>query len=161
MSDHIATVSKKCHGLLGVLRRAAIYLPPELLTLAYISLIRSQLEYNSATFFMAAPTHLKKLDIIQKIASRIITSSPPGTHSTPLQVSLGLEPLVERRRNHIAKLVDAINTGLSHPFFENCFSLVVDPTLSFVTKSVKSLDRKRFCHFAAKVYLEVSKKECT
>ena len=110
---------------------------------------------------MAAPTHLKKLDIIQKISSRIITSSHPGTHSAPLQASLGLEPLVDRRRNHIAKLVDAINTGQSHPFLENYFSPVVYPTLSFVTKSAKSLDRKIFRHFEPKVYLEVSKKECT
>ena len=77
MGMHIQNVAKKCHGLLGVLRRAASYLPPSLLTLAYISLIRTHLEFCSATFYMAAPSHLKKLDVIQKITSRIITNSPP------------------------------------------------------------------------------------
>src|SRR3989442_9343489 len=64
MGMYIQNVAKKCHGLLGVLRRAASYLPPSLLTLAYISLIRTQLEFCSATFYMAASSHLKKLDVM-------------------------------------------------------------------------------------------------
>src|SRR2546425_13356785 len=65
MAAHIDLVVRNRHGLLGMLRRAALYLPPALLTLAYTSLIRSYLEYNSATFATAAPTHLKKLDVTQ------------------------------------------------------------------------------------------------
>ena len=147
MGAHIQTIAKKCHGLLGVLRRAASYLPSSLLTLAYISLIRSQLEYNSATFFMAAPSHLKKLDVIQKIASRIITNSPPCTHSQPLQVALGLEPLESRRRKHIAKLVNSIITGNSHPFFRNFFSSCSDASHGSVPVGIRSLNRKRLSQF--------------
>ena len=86
MASHILMINKKCHGLLGVLRRASAYLPSSLLTLVYTSLIRSYIEYNSATYYSAAPSHLKKLDVIQKIASRILTNSPQGTHSAPLSL---------------------------------------------------------------------------
>src|SRR5437867_6186944 len=75
MGPHIDSAVKKCHGLLGIRRRAADYLPRELLKLVYTSVIRSHLEYCSATFIHSAPTHLNKLDIIQKIASRIIAGS--------------------------------------------------------------------------------------
>jgi len=93
MSKHIDATVSKCHGLLGMLRRASKVLPRELLKLTYCSLIRSQLEYCSAVFAMAAPSHLSKLDIVQKIASRIITSSEPRSHSAPLLELLELDSL--------------------------------------------------------------------
>src|SRR3989442_14613065 len=40
MAAHIQLVAKKCHGLLGILQRAAAYLSPTLLTLVYTILIR-------------------------------------------------------------------------------------------------------------------------
>src|SRR3954470_5070564 len=106
----------------GCPQKSCLYLPPSLLTLAYISLIRTHLEFCSATFYMAAPSHLKKLDVIQKIASRIITNSPPCTHSLPLQTLLGLETLSSRRLKHISKIVNAISTNSCHPFFRNFFN---------------------------------------
>ena len=48
MANHIDATVTKCHGLLGVLRRAAVYLPEKLLKLVYTSIIRSHLEYSSA-----------------------------------------------------------------------------------------------------------------
>src|SRR5437867_8859008 len=94
MGPHIEAVVKKCHGLLGMLRRAGASLPRDLLKLIYVSMIRAQLEYCSATFVRSASTmHLNKLDVVQKIASRIIMDSPSQTHSAPLQTQLGLELL--------------------------------------------------------------------
>ena len=129
MAAHIDQVVRKCHGLLGMLRRAASYLPPALLTLAYTSLIRSYLEYNSATFATAAPTHLRKLDVIQKIASRVITNSPSQTHSAPLQILLGLDALELRRTNHVVNLVEKIVSGRTHPYFIDYLVLPLTLTL--------------------------------
>nr|XP_047133812.1 uncharacterized protein LOC124811930 [Hydra vulgaris] len=84
----------KCKGLLGY---SANELPQELLKSAYTSIIRSQLEYCSAVFAPAANIHLHKFDVIQKIASRIITRAPSNAHSSPLQEKLGLESLKTRR----------------------------------------------------------------
>src|SRR2546425_8499484 len=86
-------------------------LPRELLRLIYVALIRSQLEYASATFANAASSHLNKLDIVQKIASRIVTGSPAHTHSAPLQLQLALQSLQSRRISHVASIVENILNG--------------------------------------------------
>ena len=121
MGSHIDGVVKKCHGLLGMLRRSTAYLPRELLNLVYTSVIRSHLEYCSGTFFNAAPTHLNKLDVVQKIASRIITGSSPQAHSAPLQLQLGLDLLQSRRKIHVVSLVIDILRGQSHPYLIELF----------------------------------------
>ena len=51
---HIEGVVLKCHGLIGALARSAPHLPTTLLKMAYSALVRSQLEYCSATFASAA-----------------------------------------------------------------------------------------------------------
>ena len=121
MGNHIDATVSKCHGLLGMLRRASKSLPRDLLKLTYCSLIRSQLEYSSAVFAMAAPTHLAKLDTVQKIASRIITSSDSRAHSAPLLELLDLKQLQSRRVAHVASVVDSILEGRSHPYFTGFF----------------------------------------
>ena len=87
--DHDLTMGDKvvrnCKGLLGMLRRVASTSPSKLLRLAYISLIRSQLEYSSAVMQCAAPTHIKKLDCIQRMAARIIVGAPRDAHSDPIE----------------------------------------------------------------------------
>jgi len=113
--DHINKTVKECNGILGVLSRAAKYLPRELLKLAYIALIRSRLEYGSAVINSAAKTHLHKLDIVQKKASRIICHAPRDARSDPLLEALNLRPLQERRDEHILKLVSSILSKEIHP----------------------------------------------
>ena len=41
MCDHIEKMVSKCHGLIGTLRKAASFLPPELSCITYVALIRS------------------------------------------------------------------------------------------------------------------------
>jgi len=142
MGPHIDALVKKCHGLLGVLRRAATYLPRDLLKLIYVALIRSQLEYASATFANAAPSHLKRLDILQKMASRIITGSPANTHAAPLQLQLNLQTLQSRRISHVANLVENILSGKAPPFFKDFFSSSTATPNG--ANTVKSLHSKRF-----------------
>jgi hypothetical protein len=55
------------------------------------------MEYASSLLVPVAKSHLTKLDVIQRIASRIITGSPPQAHSAPLLAALGLESLQSRR----------------------------------------------------------------
>ena len=137
MGPHIDDIVKKCHGLLGMLKRSAAYLPQDLLKLVYTALIRSHLEYCSATFFKSANTHLNKLDVIQKIALRIITGSTPQTHSAPLQLQLGLDSLTIRRRDHVISLVENVMKRKAHPHFNNYFrdSANSDMTASSTTNN--------------------------
>ena len=119
--EHINIVVQKCRGLAGVLRRAAPRLPSELLRLAYVSLVRSQLEYASGVFASIASTHLNKLDTIQKICSRIATHQPRCSHSAPLIEHLQLESLSNRRSMHLNKLIHSILTNECHPALHRLF----------------------------------------
>jgi len=78
---HIDNVTNKCQGLLGILARATLYLPKELLKLICTALIRSHMEYCSAIFSSAAKIHLKKLDVIQRKAARSIYRVPRDGHA--------------------------------------------------------------------------------
>jgi len=93
-------VANKCHGLLGILAKATPYLPKELLKLMYTALIRSHTEYCSSIFSSAAKTHLKKLDVIQRKAARIIYEVPQDAHADILL----LGPTKRRRRRRREEL---------------------------------------------------------
>jgi len=154
MANHIDDTVTKCHGLLGVLRRASKVLPRDLLKLTFTSLVRSRMEYSSAVFAMAAPSHLAKLDTVQKIAARVITNSDPRTHSAPLLDELGLESLHVRRSKHISMIVSNILEGKAHPFFNGFFD-DKDPNSS--SPKVHSRTRsKRFKFFGITTH-ELSK----
>mgnify|MGYP003471049762 FL=1 len=57
-AEHVRNTVTKCNGLLGVLHRAAPCLSRELLRLAYIALVQSQLEYCGGLLLTVAKTHL-------------------------------------------------------------------------------------------------------
>ena len=106
--QHIDKTVKKCHGIIGTLSRAAPHLPRELLRMAYVALIRTHLEYCSATFASASKTQLNKLDTVQKIASRVVCRAPRNSHSAPLLAALELDTLATRRTSHVEKIVASI-----------------------------------------------------
>jgi len=87
----------------------------QLLKLSYTVIIRIHMEYCSLLFMSAAKTHLKKLDTIQSIAARIIYEVPRDTHAEPLLILPQLDPLGDRRKQHMVKLVKSSVSGSSHP----------------------------------------------
>ena len=72
-SDHICKITKKANSALGFLRRNLRKCPPKCRLNAYLSLVRSTLEYGSIIW----DPHLKKdidaLERIQRAAARFIT----------------------------------------------------------------------------------------
>jgi hypothetical protein len=121
---------------------------------AYVALVRSQLEYASAVFATSAKTHLKKLDTIQKIASRIITGSPRNAHSAPLQESLRLDSLESRRLEHVVKLVESMVEDKSHPTFNDFFTLTGEGILTGGCTARTRAGKKRFKIAGAAAYNE-------
>ena len=81
---HVQATIIKCRGLLGVLRKLSKSLPTTLLKLMFTALIRCHLEYANLVLLAAAPTHLHKLETIQKVAVRIIHGAPTDAHAVPL-----------------------------------------------------------------------------
>ncbi len=147
--DHIVL---KSHQLLGVLARSAPYMPTQHLRLAYIALVRTKLEYASAIRAAASETQLQRLDIIQKIASRIMLRAPRNAHSAPLQKTLGLNSLESRRIEHIVQLVDTCMTDACHPAFRGMFERQQDGSATNAETARIGIGRRRFSCYGKQVY---------
>ena len=149
--NHIDNVIQRAHCTLGILRKAASRLPREILKLAYIALVRSVLEYCSCLLFPISKTNQKKLETVQKIASRIICNAPRRTHAEPLLQSLQLQTLSDRRELHVLKIVEQILKGNCHPAIADMLTETTTEKL-METKCRTAVGRRRFGIFAAKTY---------
>jgi retron-type reverse transcriptase len=152
MGDHIDGVVKKCHGMLGVLRRAAPNLPHALTRLAYIALVRTHLEYANAVLAPSSKSQLDKLDVIQRIAARIIMDLPRDAHAAPLLETLKLPSLESRRNEHIASLVKAALDERSHPALNRFFRTTDTGVVTGDCVARIGVGKKRFKIFGAVIY---------
>ena len=82
-AEHIRAVSIRGKQRLGLLRRAAPYLSREGRLTVYKGFVRPVLEYAPLVWMGAAPSHLSRLDSIQRRALRIIG---PGTELQSLSL---------------------------------------------------------------------------
>ena len=152
LAPHIDATIRKAHGLLGALARAAPYLPRPLLKQAYVSLIRSHLEYCSAILTPVAKTHLKKLDVIQRSAARIIYDLPRDAHAAPLLDALHLQSLESRRHDHVTKLVRSILDSDCYPAFRSFFTTKVDGMIEDNYAPRTAMGRKSFTCTGTTIY---------
>ena len=97
-------------------------------------------------------TQLKKIDTVQKIASRIICRVPRYTHSEPLLKDLGLESLESRRNTHAVQLINAILAGNSHPSLARLFTRGDDGGVVNSHTARTGMGRKRFSIHAKNIY---------
>ena len=135
-----------------MLSRASVILPTALLRTVYISLIRSHLESCSAVWSLAANSHLHKLDIIQKRASRIILNKPRDSHAEPLQKILKLENLETRRHRHIINIVLSCLQNEYNPALNDLFETSLEGNHLIYNKSYRiNLGRRRFENFAGEL----------
>ena len=95
--------------------------------------------------------HLTKLDIVQKKAARVIYGIPHTTHAAPLLESLKLEPLENRRRAHILKLVTSMIEGVCHPAFTDFFQMT-DGRINVEYKPRLKTGAKGFTVIASDIY---------
>ena len=125
--------------------RVGTLLSRHLLRMAYTSLICTHLEYCSSLLHPSAPTHLKNLDIVQKKAARVICGMPRMAHAAPLLESLKLEPLADRRRGHLLKLVTSMIECDCHPAFHDFFTVGADGLITTEFNPRIRAGRNRFC----------------
>ena len=101
---HRNAVLTKANQKLGFLRRNLRGCPEELKKLAYISIVRSSMEYASIIWEPYRETHSKSLEAVQRKSARWIKSNYGRKASvTRMLNSLNLDTLQERRR--ISRLV--------------------------------------------------------
>jgi len=101
-SKHINNVSSKANKSLGFLRRNLRRWPSDLKKPAYISLVRSILDYGAIVWDPYSSTDREKLEKVQRRAARFITgdykSRSPGCVTSMLK-TLDLQDLQERRKD--------------------------------------------------------------
>ena len=154
-STHIEETVRKCNGLLGVLAKASPFLPSELLRMAYVALIRSQLEYSNAVWSSASGTHLRRLDTVQKKASRIISHAPRGSHSEPLLAALNLDSLANRRSKHLIKIVESCAMDTYHPALNSLFNFDAGSNMLAINAEGRiGIGKRRFEIYARNLYNE-------
>lgn len=100
-SSHINKISSKASSTLGFLRRNLKNCPADCRRTAYLSLVRSTLEYASIVWDPHLQRDIDKLEQVQRRAARFIsgdyTSREPGCVTNMLK-DLDIPPLQDRRK---------------------------------------------------------------
>ena len=131
-SYQISSVSKKISRGIGILAKLRNYLEPKLLISIYYCLVYSHLSYGIHVWGSASETELKKINVLQKKAIRILTGNQyfqiygeeagPLPASEPLFKSLGILKFKDIYELNIANFVYATLSDDSPPVFDDWFS---------------------------------------
>ena len=110
---HVGNITKKGSRMLGFIQRNLKGSPSRLKELAYLTLVRSGLEYASVVWDPFLQREIDRLEKIQRRAARFVTNNyrrECGLTSTQLIYSLGWYSLQERRKTaRLCMLYKAIN----------------------------------------------------
>ena len=100
-SNHVNSVCKKASSTLGFIKRNLKHCPETTRHMAYVSLVRSVLEYGATIWDPYLQCDINRLEKVQRRAARFITgdytSRTPGCMTNMLE-SLNLSPLAQRRK---------------------------------------------------------------
>ena len=119
-NSHINKISKKANSTLGFLKRNLKHCPQDSRRTAYLSLVRSTLEYSSIVWDPYLQKDTDKLEKVQLRAARFITgnytSRDQGCVSQML-AELNLPPLQDRRKaNRLTFFFKVVPAMQSHDF---------------------------------------------
>ena len=102
---HINTVCDKVAKVIGILLKSRRHLPLDTLKTLYNSLFLPYINYCNLIWGSTFVSYLEPLYILQKKAIRIITFSPPRTHSKPLFSKLNILSLHLLYKFHVSCFV--------------------------------------------------------
>ena len=111
--EHTNITSKKANSRLGFMKRNLKGSPQSLKKMAYVSIIRSAMEYSAATWDPHLKKHKDSLERIQRRAARWICHDYGMTSSvTKMLEDLGLSTLEDRRRTARLTLMYKVIHGM-------------------------------------------------
>lgn len=99
-NSHIDCICKRAYKRINILRYLAGVFwgaDAKILSILYKSIVRSHFDYSCIAYINASPSLLKKLDIIQNRALRIITGAMKSTPINSMEIETGIPPLILRR----------------------------------------------------------------
>ena len=137
-SENIQVVASKANRMLGFARRNLRGSPKRCKFMAYISLVRSGMEYASTIWDPYPKKHIDLLEKVQREAARLVFSDYKYTTSvTRLLSDLNWKPLADRRQNQRLTLFHKIHAGGVNLNFKENFGLNY---VSRVTRAGSSLN---------------------
>ena len=122
---HISVVVQKANFVLGIVKRAFTNYDVRLFTLLYKTLVRPHLEYAVQAWCPHRQKDIKKLESVQKRATRLVPSCRGLSYEDRLQL-LNLPTLEARRKRGDLILVFRIVHGLISLEFDRFFSFSRD-----------------------------------
>ena len=109
-SPHVSGVCSKANSTLGFLRRNLKKCPPSLKETAYISLVRSTLEYAATIWDPHLSLDISSIEKIQRRVARFVKGDyNTFTGVTNILNELGWQQLVDRKRELVRTIVTHIN----------------------------------------------------
>ena len=142
---HIDSLKDRCNkdlNLLRVLSGTNWGADKKSLMLLYQSLILGKINYGSIAFASASSTQLKKLQVIQNKALRLICGAVPGTPANRLQAELACKPLhLQFEENKLKYWARSSILGNKLPIND-----YLQETATFIDKQIKPHIRKPYCH---------------
>ena len=120
--DHISNITSKAQGVLSLIHRSFEYLDKEMFLTLYKSLIRPILEYGSCVWSPFQKKDIKKIEDIQKRATKLVSSVADMPYEQRLK-ELGLVTLEYRRdRADMLQIYKSLH-GLDSLKWDNMFQL--------------------------------------
>ena len=123
-TTHVTNVAKKANSTLGFFRRNLRFCPKECKKTAYISLVRSTMEYGAIVWDPYTIGDINKLERIQQRAARFITGDYKSREKgsvTKILNDLKLENLQLRRTSlrlvFLYKVVEGLVPAINHSEF--------------------------------------------
>ena len=118
---HISAVKEKTSKVIGVMCKSRQYLPSNTLKTFYNSLFLPYINYCNIIWASTYDSHLEPLFLLQKKAIRIITFSPPQTHTKPLFHKLNILPIHSIFKCQVACFVFSHMNNLLPASFSSSF----------------------------------------
>ena len=118
-NEHINNICKKANYQLIRISQLRKYLSLSSTQILIHSFVTSQLDYCNAIMYKLPKYQIKKLQVIQNKAARIITKTRKYDHITPVLKSLHWLPVDQRITYKIALLVYKSLNDLSPPYLKN------------------------------------------
>ena len=116
-SSHIDKITSSADRTLGFIRRNLRHCNEKFKETAYVSLVRSLLEYSSAVWDPYLEGDIQRIEKIQRKAARFVKSDYQRTSSvTSMLENLGWQPLQQRRKiNRLSMMYKIVNNQVAIP----------------------------------------------
>lgn len=118
---HIAHVANKISKSIGILYKSSFYLFKSSLRVLYFSLVYPYLQYCTAVWASTYPTNLRRVQILQKRALRVLNKSNFNEHTSPIFKKFNTLKLVDIYFLQVGQFMYSYNNQLLPQNFNHMF----------------------------------------